>query len=444
MEYTTNTTWKGNVKISQIPYESKPTDADYQRMEFNQMTVPNSLFSNIIQQGYSYCPTNRSKSKVAESDYIAIDIDGSYIPMDEFVESIKYKPTIYYTTPNNGNESEALRKYNDKDRKFRFRFIYSLTRPTNGVAQYDTAFEYITTENGLYEALPDKSVDKLEPNQLYNGSFGCEIHCTDRIYTLPDYIYNIEDNYEECECPSFVSEKTVKAFKKMRLREFLLWFVEHNGEPGVLTETPYIPSDIDGMLLPAGDFLCVQRKYGYYDQKRKRKVYYKWKDGENRHGKLFLAGLVIKRLNPHLGPDELFYGFVKVLYENYDIMNSDGTIKYTRERILNEFNSIMATDFNYKGDMVKHRSFEVDSLYCLKKGISKREAVCQINNYLRSEKKEENYQKIDSLLPLQMILSMSYKKCVSYLHDKGIEMSYYSFKNYLKDRGIKKIERKKK
>lgn len=441
MEYTTDTTWEGSIKISAKPYHSKPTDSDYTMMKFNPLTVSNSSFSNMIQQGYSFCPTCRSKSMVTESDYIAIDIDGSNIPMVEFVESVKYKPTIYYTTPSNGNESVAVEKYQDRDRKYRFRFIYSLSRSTNGVAQYNTAAEYIISENGLYDALPEKAVDKLEPNQLYNGSFGCEIHCTDLVYCLPDYIYSIEDKNEECEYLSFVTAETLNVFKRTRFREFLRWFVEHNGEPGVLTETPYVPSDIDGMLVPDGDYFRIRRKYGYYDKKRDRKVYYKWKDGENRHGKLFQAGLIIKHLNPHLCPDELFYGFVKVFYENFDIMNSDGSVKYTREKIINEFNAIMATDMDTNVKTVKHRSFEVDSLFCKREGISKGEAVGRINGKKRTEKKEMKYERIDTLY--DPTIKRTRKEWVEFLNENGVDVTLPTFKNFLSEYGYTKSRVKK-
>lgn len=440
MYYKKNIDYTGRMNISSTYFDEKPKGKEIAQIKFNEMTVSNDMLSSFISNGYCYCPTERKLNKVSTSDYICIDVDDSTVEMNVYVDTLTDKPTIYYTTPSNGNIEKSQKKYGDDKHIYRFRLLYALDTPTSNATEYEQAYRYITSTNNM------SFVDFRPANQYYNGSKGCEIHCTDRIYSIPDYIYDIEDKNEECETqsPSCVSEETIRAFKKTRLHEFLLWFVEHNGEPGVLTETPYIPSDIDGMLLPAGDYYCIPKKYCYYDQIRGKKVYYKWKDGENRHGKLFLTGLVIKQLNPYLSPDELFYGFVKAFYLNFDIMNSDGSIKYTRERIIKEFNAIMATDLKNDGKPVKHRSFEVDSLYCIRKGITKRKAVCEINNYNRSEKKEEKYQKIDSILTTQMILSMTYKKCLSFLYDKGIEISMYSFKNYLRDRGIKKIKRKKK
>lgn len=421
--------------VSESGYDHKPTQTDCANMVFTSKNVTLDELSVKIKEGYSFCPTRRKKEEVDESGMIVIDIDNSHIEMNDFVSMLTDTPSLYYTTPNNLKDTST-------DRKYRFRLVYATAVKTKGVTGYDNACEYIISSNRMREILEDdKSVDKRTANQMYNGSVGCEIHTTGRIYEIPEWVTTYgDDECEECK-ESPLSPELCRLFSKTkRIGRFLSLYEDLYGTPGILYETPYIPSDIEGMLVPACDYMCVPRKYGWFDQKTKRKVYVKWKDGENRHGRLWLAGLVMRILNPFLSADELFYGYVKYIYENIDLFNSDRSIKYTRERILCEFSNVMNYDirkFKLKKTQ-KHSSFKVDPIYCHKKGISKREALCEINTIRWQEKKESKYELIDSLLSKEQILSMTNKQCVEFLLDNGLKISLRTFSNYLYERNINK------
>lgn len=441
MNYSIDAGWSGTIQVTDKYYETKPTDKEYAGMRFNETTVTCQSLSDIIYGGYSFCPTDRKLDKVECSNFVFIDIDGSYLPMDEVVSLLSDKPSLCYTTPSDGDEKKSFRKYKTPDRKYRFRFVYALDRPTYGICQYDAAFEYIVTSTGLGEILPSDCIDVLQPNQLYNGSYHCNIINNDLIYSLPDYIYKMIDlSSGECSCLKTVSNEVRDAFMKSRTnRDFIYWFLSEYGDPNLFTETPYDgDGEIEGMKVLTKEYLVIPRKYWYYDKESHKRVYGKWKDGEGRHRKLYLTGLILRRLNEGASTDEIFFEFVRTIRNHYDIMNSDGSIKYTRERILSEFENIMKVDietFKVKKEM-KHSSFKVDDCYCAMRGVSKKKVLCEILSERKTIRKYERYNRITEVLPREVILKKTDKECLSILRENGIDISIRSFKNYREEIGI--------
>lgn len=434
MECSIDDNWTTTVLFSRRPYDHKPTDPECRAMKFDSTVAGMGLLSEKICEGYSFCPTNRRKSEVSEGNMIVIDIDGAGVPMEDFVGNLPYTPSIYYTTFSNS----------DKDRDYRFRLIYAIDGYTSGVNSYNAVFDYIVSVNRMGETLPEKAVDKRQANQMYHGSHNCHITSTGLVYKVPPVLLVNTDTEDKRERGNHLSGQMSKRFLRYnRIGSFLSDYEYENGEPGVITETPYIPSEeVEGMLVPAGDYMVVPRRYGWFDRRTKKKVFVKWKDGQNRHGKLWLAGLIMRRLNPHLSEDELFYGYVKYIYANIDLFNSDRSLKYSKEKIMDEFNSVMDVDlslFAVKSE-VKHSGFRVDSLYCVRKGISKREAVCEINRVVRSGMKEMKYEMINELYNPDV--KRTRKEWVKFLSENGIEVSIPTFDRFLNEYGYSKSKTK--
>ena len=180
MEYTTNNNFNGRMNISSTYFNEKPKSNEIAQIKFNEMTVSNNMLSYFITNGYCYCPTDRKKDNVKESDYICIDVDDSTVEMNDYVSTLTDKPTIYYKTPSNGNVEKSKKKYGDDEHIYRFRLLYALDTPTTNATEYEQAYKYITTTNNM------SFVDFRPANQYYNGSKGCELHNTHRVYSLPE------------------------------------------------------------------------------------------------------------------------------------------------------------------------------------------------------------------------------------------------------------------
>lgn len=434
MEYSIDDNWTTTVLFSRRPYDHKPTDAECRAMRFDSTVAGMGMLSEKICEGYSFCPTNRRKSEVSEGNMIVIDIDGAGVPMEDFVCNLPYTPSIYYTTFSNS----------DKDREYRFRLIYAISKYTSGVNSYNAVLDYIISVNRMRETLPEKAVDKRQANQMYHGSYDCHITCTGLVYSVPGVLLTNTDTETPPETQNRLTGRICRLLGGCtRIGEFLLKYETLYGVPGVLTETPYVPCDIEGALIPAGNYLVVPRRYWFFDQTKKEKVYRKWEDGQNRHGKLWLAGLIIRSLNAHLSDDELFYGYVDYIYRNIDLFNSDRSLKYSKEKIVQEFNAVMAADLEgFRPKEVKHSGFRVDPLYCVRMGITKTKCRDMVNSVMRTERKERLYETIDSIYDKSV--KRTRKEWLGILSENGIEVSLATFDRFLSEYGYSKPKTKKK
>ena len=461
MIYKTNNDFSGRMSISSTYYNEKPTGSEIAKIQFNQMTVSNDLLSSFISGGYCYCPTDRKLERVRESDYICIDVDDSTVEMNEYVSTLTDKPTIYYTTPSNGNVEKSQQKFGDDRHIYRFRLLYALDTPTCNATEYEQAFRYITTTNNM------TSVDYRRANQYYNGSKGCELHNTHRVYSLPDeYKDVVLDNGKEkggkpkpkqtaggvssgnSHNETTLDGDVLSVFLDCgKYEDFLSWYSGMFGASTLLRETPYLPDEEDKRKLVCGDYYVISKKYIGWDKENKTKIYGKWLDGENRHTKIYITGIILRKLNPTASADDILREIVAILMTYYDICNPDGKLKFGKRNILQLLDSVMKADLTKELKAIKHPSFKVSSSYCDRNRVSKRAVVNEILSEKRMEKKEEKYKEIDFFFDHNLTWNdggkITQQQWVLILQENGVEgVSIATFKRYLDDRGYSKKRKK--
>ena len=466
MLYKINNDYSGRMQITTTAYDHKPTSEECRKMVFTSTIVSLDALSNFITEGYSYCPTDRKKDNVRESDFICIDVDGSDVDMGSFVSCITDTPSIYYTTPSDGDEEYALKKYGDRNRKYRFRLIYALSSPTKDAADYEKGYRYIVAANGLDRIAGfDDVVDFRVANQFYNGSKGCEIHNTHRVYTLPDeYRDVVPERKKKGSSPKPKQPKggvrsdkihsgtTLEANVRSeflnctKYEDYLEWYNGMFGESNLLRETPYLPDEEDERKLVCGDYYVIPKKYVGWDKVNKTKIYGKWLDGENRHTKIYITGIILRKLNPTASADDLLREIVAILMTYYNIFDPDRSLKFTPKNILQLLDSVMKADLTKELKEIKHPSFKVSSSYCERNRVSKRTVVNEILSEKRMEKKEKKYKEIDFFFDHNLTREngnkITQKQWIEILKENGIEVSLATFKRYLKDRGYSKKRKK--
>ena len=280
------------MNISSTFYNEKPKGNEIAKIKFNEMTVSNDMLSSFITNGYCYCPTDRKKDNVRESDYICIDVDDSTVEMNEYVSTLTDKPTIYYTTPSNGNIEKSQEKYSDDKHIYRFRLLYALDTPTTNATEYLQAFRYIVDTNNM------NFVDFRPANQYYNGSKGCELHNTHRVYSLPDEYKDVDlehcpnrSTHKPTQKKSRAGAETRKCIKDIldkdvlqeflsctRYEDFLSWCYGEFGESTLLRETPYLPDENDERKLIPDEYYTIPKKKIGWDKQNKTDIYGKWHD----------------------------------------------------------------------------------------------------------------------------------------------------------------------
>ena len=450
------------MKISSTYFNEKPKGNEIAKIHFNEMTVTNDMLSSFITNGYCYCPTDRKLEKVKESDYICIDVDDSTVEMNDYVSSLTDKPTIYYTTPSNGNIEKSKNKYGDDKHIYRFRLLYALDTPTSNATEYEQAYKYIVESNDM------PFVDFRRANQYYNGSKGCEMHNTNRVYSLPDQYKDVDLAKEEKKSTNPKSKKTPdnissgsgtlgttldedvrSAFLNCtNYEDFLSWYYGEFGDSNLVRETPYLQDETDERILVLGkDYYVIPKKYVCWDKENKTRIYGKWVDGDNRHAKIYITGIILRKLNPTATANDLLREIVAILLSYYDICNPGGELKFNRKTILQLLDSVIKADLTKEMKAIKHSSFKVSNYYCDKYRVSKRTVVSEILSERRMEKKEEKYSEIDYFYDPNLSWNngskITQEQWLVILKENGIEVSIATFKRYLKDRGFSKKRNKK-
>ena len=423
--------------------------------------VTSSTLAEMIGDGLPYCPTEKHLEDVSNSDYICIDIDFSTEPMDKFVSSLEYKPTIYYETEtNNSRDSveKSLIHFKDREHKFRFRLIYALKTPTTSVVEYIAAFDFIVKENKIDKEI----VDGRTANQLYFGSYNCKCRVTDFVYELPnEYKENIEKEEETKKCqkqtnsPStntytftfdtFFEKEVLSSFFKLEYLEFLEWYDGRYGRPSLLMESEYVQSEKDERKKVLKDKYFTIPVKKYWDKEMKRFVSEKWNDGEQRHKRIFISGLILRKLNNDIGHNVMLYAIVNILLCHYELVNSDGSLKFTHKYIIDLVDRIMKAEIREMKE-VKHSSFKISERYCDEHCVSKKQVLGSLLGEKNREKKEERYREIDCFYDPSLTCGngkkITQKQWIIILEENGVKVSIETFKRYLKERGYSRKREK--
>ena len=462
MKHIIDEEWKGRLLVGSRTYDYKPPKSEGGRIsnEINRSVyVTNRIFSEMISDGLPYCPTARQKENVGLCEFICIDIDYSTEPMLEFIKRIKYIPTIYYESSSNDSDVSrelSFKKFKDEEHKYRFRMIYALKTPTHSCEEYNAAFNYIITINEI-----DKSiVDGREANQYYFGNYNTKVYNTNYIYHLPN---NYKDYFEETKEPkksaesktniiqpyhlglddALFSEDVISHFFNIkRYEDFLIWYEEEYGRPCILTESIYVQSEIDERkLVLEDDYYRIPKKYIGYNKEFGGKIYGKWVDGEMRHKKIFITGVILRRLNEGITYDEMLYAIVNALLRYYELNDSDGSLKFGKKAIRELVINVMKAPFKEMRE-VKHSKFKISDSYCRENRVSKKQVLGSLLGEENRRKKEESFNEIDLFYDPTMAWEdgskITHKQWLEILGENGIKISLRKFKNYLEDRGYTK------
>ncbi len=140
-----------NVSVSATCYKSKKEFVEASgKLKYRKQEVTVSSFCELIKEGRSFCHcyddddepfTNSTKTQYnfRYTSYIAFDIDDSPLPMENYLTTLSYQPTIAYTTASNGIKGN------------RYRLIYCFDSKIKGKEQYVSLFDTMQTECGIGE-----------------------------------------------------------------------------------------------------------------------------------------------------------------------------------------------------------------------------------------------------------------------------------------------------
>lgn len=415
-----------NVSVSTTTYESKEAFvAASKKLVYRKQPVSIGSMCQLIKEGHSFChcyddndePFTNSTKTQANFRYtscIAYDIDDNALPMEEYLTTLTYQPTIAYTTTSDGIKGN------------RYRLVYCFDGKITGNTQYEAMFETMQAESGIGE-LKDACTRNPAQPCFGNALPTCRMVCTNYVYNIPTAASTTTEKREKVS--KQIKNKRGKSdiicndtfrndFEGMSLRKFVSTYSSEYQpiEESELTySNGYAPID--------ENYLRIYRRWNA-DTRR----IHKWQDGEGRRKKLATAALIIRKIKPDITAEHLIYCLayeVTYYYENYDDVLNKAFIMRVAEATLEK----AIDEITIKGH--DKRKYKVDVDYWKSLGVSPKAAVAKARAIWNDERIGELYD-----------YQLTDKENVEVLAKFGQKVSVSTIKRWRKKHGITKYNKK--
>lgn len=393
-----------------------------------------------ISRGYAYRAGEKRKESFTNFQIVSLDIDGCPTPMNEYIKNLKDKPTIAYTSPSNGKE-ECQKPH--EDGIYRFRLIYVSDSILSGYERYGCILDYLIEANKMTytDARSYPAVHYFNGNASRN----IEVYSSGYVYNFSDIDVFLYDNHTESTsnkdfyeprkegekkatrlseklvalgvCSEFAHDCETMALMKFRNKWLIRVWLDIKG---LKYSSDYI-DDIHPYAEIAPDDYKETLHYKIWDSNTKCLINKKWRDGQNRHGKIFYSSRAIKELNPNLTLEQFISLTVDEYLEEYDNKNKDGSVKYT----LKSFVETIALPAWESEDPLEftpqHPKIHVKDEAVTLTGKTKKQLAPTILSDLRREPIMKDYDK-----------SISIDKNLQIFKERGIKVSRSTLIRYLK------------
>ena len=403
---------KFEISISTKAYSDKNL-IKWNSVEYQRQSITVEEFALLIKEGYCFChsfKTNgilfglseKKDANFLSADMVFVDIDDSDIVMNDYVGRLSKKPTLYYTTPNNHTEKSNY--------KYRFRLCYLFCLPIYTVETYHSLYD------GIAESIR-KDIQDVEikdncgrtPSQQFSGNAKaeCELYVTDNVFSHSDFPYQ-SNNVSFSSSLSISNGNLSKSAKKdddtvIGVKDLII--ADKSFISDINTLSPYDLIDKyrtkyryfthtelhfqDGYALIPSDYQEIYRQT-YMDSFIKNNgdgikfsAVKKLRDGDNRRKKLYIAGLIMKKILPNITFENLLYNLIcerTYYYDNSDRVLSNKVLANIARNVVN----IPLEKIQLQSKR-KKRKFCVDKSYCAMLGISPNAMKNKVRKMLKDE-----------------------------------------------------------
>ncbi len=431
---------KFDLSISQSCFKDK-NKICWRAVKYKRQNLTISEFVSLVRQGHCFCHCFNTKNEVfgvsekRDSNFISgqmvfVDIDDSQIPLVEFVGKLSKKPTVAYTTPNNHTEQSKW--------LYRFRLCYLLKEPITMVEAYGLVYNGIV--QSIYEDIPSfqmKDNCGRKASQQFGGNAlsDCELIENSIVYSLSDFpfqnnnvsflslLFSMGKTHTEKEDIEITDKEFIADTKQLKIWELLDKYkdrYQYFDHSKLHYENGYalIPKDYQG-IYRSWYFHTFEKNNG---EVLKISTLKKHRDKENRRYKLFIAGLIMKKIMPTITYEHLLYNLFYEVYHYYN--NSDKVLNTTTlTSIAKGIIQIPIEDIRLQGKCKKR--FVVDKSFCAEYGI-------KANSYKNTVRKMLKDEEIGSVYDC----SMSVKDNLCLLNEMGIKVSKTKLYDWCKENGI--------
>ena len=428
--------------ISEQCFTSKPHNDEIRKINYIRRDLSIDEVVDCIKGGYvfsanfsddyttSITQRDRTYERFISTPMVMFDMDGCVdCSLVTLLDSLKYKPTVSYTTFSHNKEGKGNR----------YRLLYLFEYPITDTRLYKGIYKEIKS---CFNFELDDNCGSNPCQAVFGSGSDCEVVVTENSYSVNDFNLILENGLSNSikkekknniEIESlFRNEEYKYDFYHLSYAELLdkyryvYPFFEHTPLPDVSDDCPYI-------ILPENYisikryWLCQRVKDEYGDERWLYAKIRKIKDGEHRRKKLYLNGILRRKMIPDITFEHLLHCLVFELYHFYD--NSKDTIK--KLDILNIARNVMMADIaNYSFEQTDARQFIVNDAYCRKYNVSKKEAR-------NLSKKLINYSRIGELYDP----TLTDKKNIELFKQYGLSISSKTLQRFRGEMGLKKYKK---
>ncbi len=422
-------------QLSDWTYTHKPTDPKEKarisgEAHFHSREMTEEAFYEALQAGHGFCPLHRDQHQAdtSHTNIVVYDFDHSTIPLPAFVEGLALKPTFSYYSFSNG-----------KGGQYRYRLIYELSECITG-SEYDAVHQHIAQANEWMPAPKGEgdnlnTYDPLARNQYFFSGTGISYNPENVInYTQPA---QPREHHQPAPKPAPTAKKAWQTkpqadtttayftddFKKnfgrltphafTQLQQGSVYYITHTPLPEVDNNTPIIE-------YPKGYVETPRRLW--WDSLNHTYYVKKWEDGEQRHRKIYMASIIIRRLNPQLSAHELLFATAQEFATYY----SNDDKKYTTADLIRIVERVLSADTGRELGKWKRKGYIVNTSYCKKHGVSKRSVVGEQNGIRQAAERDKRYEDISKYYDPSKTDAAN----LLTLHNAGIKCSIRTLKRY--------------
>lgn len=437
------------VSLSTRTYDHKPNKTtEIPSMRFRKTTTDIGGFVDAIADGHCYTTVfpfdefGIKKQKTDEnflySNFLSIDFDNREIDMTTFIDTVKYKPTIAYTSCSNGQEGKG----------FRYRFIYCFDERIESIDEYRGYVQAVLDANNIPSEDIDPQSYKASLLFIGNGCGNIEVSVNNIVYSKKDFslqynnffnniillnntsinniIYNNITPINNIILNDTFSDKQFEEdFKKMEVEDIIAKYknvypnIEHTSLPKTDADIPYI-------LIPT-NYVEIERDCRINENGIAKKL----KDGHGRRKRLFDNGILRRKINPNITLENLVYNLLYELHHFISNKNAENIIG--KKEIFNIATDVMKADLSkYDYKRKNEKDWIVNDAYCKKHNLNRN----QVKNIAR---KVFNFLKIDKLYDKDL----ADEENVEVMKKNGVDVSLSTLARWKKEKGITKCKKRK-
>lgn len=411
--------YKINVCLSMERYDEKPLGDVISKMRWECKELTIDDFANAISNGYSFCALMqdnwRNRNNFICTSMLVYDIDHTSTPMSEYISELQYQPTLAYTSPSNKEGDYGFRliylldfKLCSLDEYYTFSKSFSIQMNMKDVDEHSHLGEQYWNGNSHGEVVIYKNVllkENIEINNIYKRVYTHSTKSISQCITTHSHHNIVSDTFQ-------------KDYENLSFQDFIQKYhtVYQNME-----HTPIEMNEDEPMIHYNNDYFEIRRPW-----KKINGETLKIKDGEGRRKKLFLNGIIRRKINPNISFENLLYNLVYE-FEYYYINDGNVITKKTLYDIADNVMKAEILDSDLGKPMYKSK---VNPLYCAKYNLTPKQVLGNMRN-----KKQYIGEFYDQLL--------TDKENIDVMKEYGLDISIITLKRWKKENGIMKYKKKK-